>query len=299
MDLWLLEWSNQHLTAPWLDFLMVGLTRIGLWALPLAGLALWASGRRRIGLALLLALGCSLTFTFVFYYLALRPRPVDVRLILPAPRFPSYLSGHAAGAFAVAVVLALHYRHWAVRTALFVLATAIASSRVYLGHHFPSDVLAGVVLGAALGAVCYGLAFDNSESGSRWRWLLWPQVALIVLATQMAYLDLLPGHLLRWPFADKVLHFLLFGLVAFWLNLWLNGRTWRVAGWKVPVAVVLPLVVALVEEGLQLLSPLRSASLSDLACDLLGVLCFWWLSQWILIRSARSELVRGFHPLNR
>jgi undecaprenyl-diphosphatase len=57
-------------------------------------------------------------------------------------------SGHAATSFAGAVVLTYLFRKGAV--AFFVLATAIAFSRVYGGLHFPSDVLAGAALGAVV-----------------------------------------------------------------------------------------------------------------------------------------------------
>ncbi len=74
-----------------------------------------------------------------------------------------------------------------------------------------------------------------------WQWLVWPQAALVVVLTQMAYLGYLPWHLLRWPYADKVLHFLLFGAVVFWLNLWLNGRTMQLGHWVIPIAIFLPM----------------------------------------------------------
>lgn len=64
----------------------------------------------------------------------------------------SFPSGHAAGAFAVAAVLASEYRHrrWVPWTA-YGTASLISLSRVSLGRHFPSDVIAGAVLGRSLG----------------------------------------------------------------------------------------------------------------------------------------------------
>jgi len=67
------------------------------------------------------------------------------------PHDPSMPSGHAMNAFAGAVLLGSIVPR--ARWALLALACAIALSRVYLGVHFPSDVLAGAALGAALGAV--------------------------------------------------------------------------------------------------------------------------------------------------
>ena len=130
-----------------------------------------------------------------------------------------------------------------------------------------------------MGAACYGL-FVLPQAN--WRWLLWPQVAVVVIVTQMAYLNFLPLYLLRWPYADKILHFLLLGAVAFWLNLWLKGQGLKVGLWTIPLAICLPLIIALIEEGFQALSPVRTADLTDLASDLLGLIFFWGLSNKLL-----------------
>jgi undecaprenyl-diphosphatase len=69
-------------------------------------------------------------------------------LVFPAPTDPSFPSGHAAGAFAVAAYVAVETRvHLGIKVALFVVASGIAISRVVLGVHYPSDVVAGAVLG--------------------------------------------------------------------------------------------------------------------------------------------------------
>jgi len=61
----------------------------------------------------------------------------------------SFPSGHAATAFAGAVSLAYLWRRGT--PLFFVLAAAIAFSRVYVGVHYPGDVLAGASLGTAVG----------------------------------------------------------------------------------------------------------------------------------------------------
>jgi undecaprenyl-diphosphatase len=77
------------------------------------------------------------------------------------PRNASFPSSHAANAFALAVVLAARWRR---ATAAFLLAAAlVAFSRMYLDRHFLSDVLCG----AALGAVCGGLAVLWCGRGGR------------------------------------------------------------------------------------------------------------------------------------
>ncbi|MEZ5400324.1 MAG: phosphatase PAP2 family protein [Bryobacteraceae bacterium] len=74
--------------------------------------------------------------------------------LLPPDRF-SFPSGHTITAFAVIVPVSLYYPDlfWG----LFFVALSVAVSRVLLGMHFLSDVLAGAVLGAGLGYAAYRL----------------------------------------------------------------------------------------------------------------------------------------------
>jgi membrane-associated phospholipid phosphatase len=287
MDSTLLTFFNQTLAHPLLDPVMVSLTVAGLALLPTLGVILTLkSGHRRVGLAILVSLAAALLLTMLFQFLALRPRPAAVRLLLPAPNFPAYPSGHAALAFGTALVLGLRYRRWRRWVATLLGAGLIALSRLYLGHHYPSDVLGGAILGAAVGAACYGLIVIRPAGLSTWQWLLWPQIALALLVTQMAYLDILPLRLLAIPYIDKFLHFLLIGSIAFWLNIWFRGRNMSMFHWAVPLAILIPLTIALLEEAAQLYSPLRTADLTDLLSDLVGLLFFWWLSQKMI----RGEL---------
>ena len=79
---------------------------------------------------------------FVVKLIVRRPRPVLEGLSFP--------SAHATSSFACATAMTRIAPEAAV---LFVLATAIAVCRPYLGMHYPSDVLAGALLGTALGLV--------------------------------------------------------------------------------------------------------------------------------------------------
>ncbi len=289
MDNTLLVFFNQTLAHPILDVLMVGFT-YSLWLLPGLGVVLILARQRRVGAAILASLTVGLALTLILQFLALRPRPEHVRLVMAMPIFPSYPSGHAVAAFGVAAVLMLSYRRRDWQGLALLAACLISLSRVCLGHHYPSDILGGAVLGAAVGAACYGLIAAPHTDQAPWRWLLWPQVAVVCVVTQMAYLYILPTHLLRWPMADKALHFALFGSIAFWLNLWLGGRALYLNRWAIPLAIVIPFAFALAEESLQALSPVRAAGFDDLACDLAGMLVFWWASRQLAPPPTRSLL---------
>jgi undecaprenyl-diphosphatase len=286
MDHSLLFFLNQTIASPALDIAALALSSLGLAPCPALAAALLLDSRRQpLGRALLAGMAASLVVTLVFQYLSLRPRPAEVRLIWPAPNFPSFPSGHAAIAFATAAVLSLHRRQWRFGLAAVAGASLISLSRVYLGHHYPSDVAAGAVLGAAFGAAAYGLLVSGQRGSAARRWLLWPQLAVVAVVTQVAYLNLLPRQLLTTPGVDKVLHFSLFGLAAFWLHHWLAatrlGRAWPSRA-VIALAVALPFSLAAIEEYFQRLSPLRSSDLTDLASDLGGMLVFAALSAALL-----------------
>ena len=84
-----------------------------------------------------------------------RPRPCDVNtaitILVKRPHGHSFPSGHTASAFAAAFALWLQNRKLGVPA--LVLAAFIAFTRLYLYVHFPTDVLGGLVLGLALGAL--------------------------------------------------------------------------------------------------------------------------------------------------
>jgi undecaprenyl-diphosphatase len=89
-----------------------------------------------------------------------RPRPRDLEphcwaYIATKDKF-SFPSGHATTAFAVALSIGSFYPE--IMPALLLLAANIVASRVILGMHFLSDVLAGAGMGALLGYVAFRFA---------------------------------------------------------------------------------------------------------------------------------------------
>lgn len=80
-----------------------------------------------------------------------RARPEAAQAAIELPTSPSFPSGHASGAFASAVALVLLVPR--LRAPALVLAVLVALSRVYLGVHYPLDIVAGGLLGAAVAAL--------------------------------------------------------------------------------------------------------------------------------------------------
>lgn len=92
-----------------------------------------------------------------------------IRLIVPCPSSFSMPSGHAISSFAFATPLYYLTREYiAVRWRVFplLLAMLIAFSRIYLGVHYPSDVLAGALLGAVI-ALALSLAYQFVRENNR------------------------------------------------------------------------------------------------------------------------------------
>ena len=123
-----------------------------------AGIALaWLGGPRgrRAGLATAIAsLGTTYLVQQIVKPVFRRKRPhVDRDVLVVGIRTTdaSFPSGHSASSFAAATALSAFYPKTA--PLAFTLAAGVGASRVHLGHHFPSDVAVGAVIGVASGAL--------------------------------------------------------------------------------------------------------------------------------------------------
>src|SRR5262249_40101705 len=148
---------NRWRAPRWIRIWMIAATRMGdgwIWY-ALGLLILGFGGEERfvaVGSAWLAALVGVLVFKGL-KKLSQRPRPCQIEphcwsKVLPPDQF-SFPSGHTMTAFSVALVISYFYP--GMEGPLYFLAFSIGISRVMLGMHFLSDVLAGVVLGVALG----------------------------------------------------------------------------------------------------------------------------------------------------
>ena len=177
----LMLWINRSTSADWIGMARF-LSAIGsYWGAPLMGLLLlgWRVIKRtepaalapfRFGLGVLVAMLLAWTAKAAFAL----PRPSDLYAndlvwVLGAPdSLYAFPSGHAVYTAAVVACL-LPLGPWPFRLLLLALAAAVGWSRVALGAHFPADVVAGFLLGAACVAATHGWAVSLKRAVDEWR----------------------------------------------------------------------------------------------------------------------------------
>lgn len=147
----------QTIRTPLWDAVFRLITSLGdggfIWIL-LSALLLIRKDTRRTGILCVLALlGSLLINNIILKNMVARMRPFDryedLIPLVARPQDFSFPSGHTGSSFAAAVVMFLNLpRKWGIPA--IILAVVIAFSRLYVGVHYPSDVLAGMVTGTAI-----------------------------------------------------------------------------------------------------------------------------------------------------
>ena len=150
----------QRFRTPGLDAFFSTITHLGdggIFWIAAALVLLCIPKTRKLGFCVAIALVFdALLCNVLIKPLADRVRPYELRdvvLLIRQPKDASFPSGHAAAAFAVSTALACKRSRLAIPAGI--LATVIAFSRLYLYVHYPTDVFAGI----ALGALCGWLGF--------------------------------------------------------------------------------------------------------------------------------------------
>lgn len=162
LDTGILLWIQEHMRVDFLTGFWKVVTFLGNagWFWILLGVILVCIPKtRKVGIIALLslAMGALITNVWLKEFVA-RPRPFDaVETIIPliaAPKDFSFPSGHTCASFAVALVC---YRMLPRKygAAVMVLAALVAFSRLYLGVHYPSDVLGGFLVARLVSEVAY------------------------------------------------------------------------------------------------------------------------------------------------
>lgn len=153
IDINILNGIRANLTNPYMDKFMVFISSLGnlgsIWIV-LGIFLICIKKYRKVGVVLLVSLIItSILGEGIIKNIVQRPRPFllcpNINLIIKAPMSYSFPSGHTASSFVAAFVLGNYFKDK--RYIFLIFAALMGFSRMYLFVHYPSDVIAGIILG--------------------------------------------------------------------------------------------------------------------------------------------------------
>lgn len=159
IDFTILNFIHEHLSCSFLDFLMPKITFLGnsglIWIFSSTAM-LFFKKSRKTGIETFAGLSAGvLTGNILLKNLIARSRPCwindTIKMLISVPQDYSFPSGHTMSSFIAAGII-MHFNKRIGITA-YILASMIAFSRLYLYVHFPTDILAGIILGTAIAYV--------------------------------------------------------------------------------------------------------------------------------------------------
>lgn len=159
----ILDWIRENLSNGFLDMVMPVLTKFadaGIGWIAIALVLLFFKRTRPMGITMGIALLAGVLIgNLTLKPLVARIRPYDVNnsisLLIEKPHDYSFPSGHTLASFEAAMAIFLYHRKWGI--AALVMAALVAFSRMYLYVHYPSDILAGIILGVIIAFAAHKL----------------------------------------------------------------------------------------------------------------------------------------------
>lgn len=118
-------------------------------------------------------------------------------------------------------------------------------------------------------------------------------ITLMIGISAAAYLRLIPAYIARFPSYDKIGHFMIFGLAGYIAHRAFDRSSLHIFKCNIPLGPLAMACFAFIEEALQVLSPNRTVSFTDLGVGLAGIICFYladFLLQKIQQKKAASKV---------
>lgn len=150
---------NQDITNPFFDAVFPSLRELTYVFWLLLIVYFWVKKERKLALLLTIGIIVGAMFTYPMKFLIDRARPCLVesaRVLTPCESDPSFPSGHTEMSFLAATVVSRFHPGYG--KYLYTFSFIVALSRIYVGVHFPTDVVGGVIIGMIIGRLMIMLA---------------------------------------------------------------------------------------------------------------------------------------------
>lgn len=275
-----MEWVLSFRSPTWTPFWIL-VTSLGdvTFYLTLLALGYWLVDRDRFRwLAQLTLASCWLNCLLKAYFQA--PRPTAIPALVEAGGY-SFPSGHAQLAATFWLAWALFYRRKAPWSVAIAMIVGVAASRVYLGVHWPRDVMAGVGIGALFALAGWQLSARFPR--------FWAEVA------PWRPLGVLAGLVPVWLLFPAAIDSIAAIATGSWVGLELGARRlpadWPMptSPWQIARVLVLGLGITFLLRVV-LKTPLRALPISNELADAVryGVIALWlsWWAPRLFVRSA-------------
>ncbi len=216
LDTEIFRFFNQTISHPFLDPLMVFFTRKGYLFFILLIFIPFLRERYKVIIPfflMVLAWGLSDATGNMLKNIFERPRPFTelsgVRLLVGKGRSFSFPSNHAATSFAIMTVFWYFFRYKSVRIISLLIAIIIGISRMYIGVHYPSDVIGGALLGVSVSTSIIFIhnRLKNMYHLDKYSFIFY-LISLSLLAGRLFYiaygpLDLSPDEAHYWEWSRR------------------------------------------------------------------------------------------------
>jgi undecaprenyl-diphosphatase len=155
IDITVYRFINADLKSQFLDLVMPWISDLGsgkvFFALAVIFVLLKAKDKKALGILIFAGMTLSYYVVQILKEVVARPRPflvLEGARVLDKVKDFSFPSGHATAIFIMAVILSSYARF---HVLVYSFAVLVCASRIYLGMHYPSDVIAGALIGLVLG----------------------------------------------------------------------------------------------------------------------------------------------------